>query len=618
MLGDGANTCLLTYGGLECFGDSEGLGIDTDQDQTVAAIPTGLGSVRQADLGDRSGCAVGMFEPELYCWGRNAASQCATGTDVVRTPVLVTRLEEQGITSESVTVSECGAGDSFLCARVSDGSVHCWGEGYTGVEEMIAADATLLAAGRNTACAAIDTGQSDSVSCWTAGGSRRTIQGLPTGRVEQLVTNADVACAAVAGALYCWGSNVAGWLGTTTKTHPLHRATRVALPEGELGQVAIGWSDGPTFSAIVDGLVYSWGVARWGALGVDERVLRVSVPTAVPALMGLPIDTLSIGGETTCAILEDRTVRCWGISPGTGVVGFEQGMFSDTPVAPVGLPGDIIQVVAGEGHVFALRDPGVADELYAWGLNNSDQLGGGNSFNDGYAYVPQRATAVEAPSSPILQVSTRAFGTYSQYNGCARYADGSVRCWGAWPDDDAVVEGTAEVVPSGSNTTDLTSSCALIEGVAECWDDDSWTRTVASSLPSGLTDIDASRDVICGRSATTSLCFWAAPQTTSGWGSASASAAGEGFACEISAVDSTVSCRGDNSFGQIGLGTFTADSFGQVVGLGPVDRLAVGPWFSCARAAGVWKCWGGNRNGNMGVTPYVYDRPTLMAPWGEW
>jgi alpha-tubulin suppressor-like RCC1 family protein len=167
------------------------------------------------------------------------------------------------------------------------------------------------------------------------------------------------------------------------------------------GVAAVSSGTYHTCAASREGIVRCWGANWYGQLGigldVDDRLnptqveatgWRGSDPTA-EALMG--VVQISSGGEQTCALLNDRTVRCWG-SNNVGQLGDGATSFRLNPAQVlVGEPphgegplNTVISISSGGGHTCALLNGGT---VRCWGRNASGVLGTGTEENSSYAVL---------------------------------------------------------------------------------------------------------------------------------------------------------------------------------------------------------------------------------------
>lgn len=147
--------------------------------------------------------------------------------------------------------------------------------------------------------------------------------------------------------------------------------------------------------------------------------------------LGHTARAISAGGEHTCAILDDGTVRCWGYG-GNGQLGYgSQSSAGATPattpdkLGPVnlGLGHTAVAISAGDLHTCAILDDGT---VRCWGYGANGQLGYGNINNvgDTPATTPDKLGAVNLGGHRAEAIS--AGGSHT----CAILDDATVRCWG--------------------------------------------------------------------------------------------------------------------------------------------------------------------------------------------
>lgn len=140
----GDTSCALRGGQVWCWGTNrdgqlgDGLGSHDEARCGLAgmgelydcsSVPVQVGgadplrNVVQVAAGVAHVCALDS-DGEVWCWGDNRAGQAGQPrtTESLNVP---TRVE--GLTSESVQVAEIDAAGRFTCARLSNGTVRCWG-----------------------------------------------------------------------------------------------------------------------------------------------------------------------------------------------------------------------------------------------------------------------------------------------------------------------------------------------------------------------------------------------------------------------------------------------------------------------------------------------------------
>ena len=76
---------------------------------------------------------------------------------------------------------------------------------------------------------------------------------------------------------------------------------------------------------------------------------------------------------------------------------------------------------------------------------------------------------------------------------------------------------------------------------------------------------------------------------------------------------STVACSGNNSYGQLGNGTYTSSLSEVVTGIESVSALAAGQYHTCALSGGTVSCWGRNNFGQLGPNA-AGDRSATPVP----
>jgi alpha-tubulin suppressor-like RCC1 family protein len=142
------------------------------------------------------------------------------------------------------------------------------------------------------------------------------VKGLPPGvAVAELVSGFGNAGALLAnGQYYDWGDNAQGQLGNgTTSAGATSKPQHVSLP-APVAQVYQGGSapgNGQTLVILTDGALYAWGANAYGQLGTgDTGNADAPVPFSPPA--GVTYATVATGGATSYAIDTHGNVWAWG------------------------------------------------------------------------------------------------------------------------------------------------------------------------------------------------------------------------------------------------------------------------------------------------------------------
>ena len=379
----------------------------------VTCVPESTASIA---VGDSHACAR-RTDGSVVCWGRNNTGQIGDGTTTSPrawpTSVLVS---PSGAALNGA--AQLAAGNSFSCARRSDGTIACWGSNWSG----------QIGDGTTT-----DPRPSPTTVRLSAGGPSLT-------GVAQVALGAGSshACARKTdGTLWCWGSNSAGQIGDGTTTSPRLSPTQVLVTPGGLPltgvtQVAVG--SNATCARKMDGTVACWGGNGEGELGDGTTTSHSSPSPVLTSPGGTPVTGLAevyIGNSYACARKIDGTAVCWGFVNSDGMVGnASTPRLSPTPV--LASPGgaaltNVAQLALAPTHTCARKTDG---SVVCWGKNDIGQVG------DGTTTSPRMAATqvlVAAGGAALAGVSEIASGDNAYWGGestCARRNDTTVYCWG--------------------------------------------------------------------------------------------------------------------------------------------------------------------------------------------
>ena len=389
------------------------------------------------------------------------------------------------------------------------------------------------------------------------------------------------------GSVRCWGNNQAGQLGRGNTANRGDGPNEMGLPAVDLGtgRTATAISAGAlhTCALLDDGTVKCWGWNDKGQLGLGNTEDQGDDPGEMgDALLPVELGTgrtataISVAGKTSCARLDNGTVKCWGENH-VGQLGLgdtdnrgdqQDEMGDELPAVELGTGRTAAAISAGDWHQCALLDNAT---VKCWGVNDVGQLGLGNTTPHG------DVAGTMGDALPTVDLGTGrtataiSAGPYS--HSCALLDNGTVKCWGR---NDSGQLGLGAPGSRGNNPDEM-----------------------GDDLPAV--------DLGTGRTAT-------------------AISAGDANTCVL-LDDATVKCWGWNNTGELGLGDTVARGGGAgemgdalpAVDLGTgrtATAVTMGSIHTCAVLDnGTVKCWGQNYAGMLGVgdTATRGDGPNEMG-----
>lgn len=361
---------------------------------------------------------------------------------------------------------------------------------------------------------------------------------------------------------------------------------------------------------------------------------------------GYQAGLLDGGGFQSCAVLDDGAATCWGYDLG-GELGDDAPRANQEAPVPVALPAgrSAVAIAAASGHGCVILDDG---SVACWGTDSNGELGDDATLADQptpvLAALPTGRTATAISTGPG--------------HSCAILDDGSVSCWGSdgngrLGDDPTLASRPTPVpvaLPAGRTATAISAggdfTCAILDdGTARCWGRDNRGQlgddpTLASkptpvpvALPAGRTAVAISAGLshACALLDDGSVWCWGAddsgqvgddapttdrptpvPVVLPVGRTAAAIAAGGEHACAI-LDDASLTCWGDDAFGELGDDAPSADQPTPVAVALPPGRHAVAVTGSydttCAALDdGRVTCWGYDSSGELGNGPGVADQ----------
>lgn len=309
------STCLLSNGGLRCWGANPGDGVNEDK-----KIPTqvlGLSSdVQSVNIDYRGTCVV--VNELVRCW-TDAAS------------IFVPELKDnKGVPTQIMGLSNIKkVADSHyqFCVLTTNGVVKCKNHnGLTNWEEFLI-------------------------------------------NVKAISFQTERYCALMnAGNVYCWG-NQDGFLRKDNNT-----PKKILGLNSEVKAIISGIAD---FALMIDGSVKYWGThispdgADQFAFGTNSKNIAIQVPYLTSGVQAIA----SGSGYHSCVLMIDGGVKCWGLNT-NGQLGDGTNINQSVPTQVKGLSSGVKAIAVGSEHSCALMING---EVMCWGRNTHGQLGDGTT-----------------------------------------------------------------------------------------------------------------------------------------------------------------------------------------------------------------------------------------------
>ena len=352
-----------------------------------------------------------------------------------------------------------------------------------------------------------------------------SICGVAGGAAEVTAGVQHTCALSTSGATACWGYNLYGQIGDGTNNNRLSPTTRGTPPNFASLFTGVYHSCGLGGS----GQAYCWGWNPYGQLGdgttgpfASQRRLPIAVSGSHT------FSQLALGAGHTCGLDGAGAAHCWGEN-GAGQLGDASSALGHPIPGRVQGNHTFSQLVAGLAHTCGLT---AAGQIWCWGGNGAGQIG------DGTFSVNRPAPVAVAGGHVFAQI------TAGREHTCGLKANGQAWCWGANVYGQVgFVPGIVHAVPvqvSGGLTFAFLDAgtyhtCGITTtGASYCWG-----ANYAGQLGNG-TENDA-----------------VAPQLVSGGQVFARLSAGGSHSCGVTTATGEIWCWGDNSTGQLGLGSNT-------------------------------------------------------------
>ena len=253
----------------------------------------------------------------------------------------------------------------------------------------------------------------------------------------------------------CWGKGIYGQLGVGSTANvgsaeqslgsidPIHILTD---DEFLAGYTITDISSGGDHSCVLisNGQMKCWGRGTYGQLGYGstnhigaDSVDDIINAGYVPVDPLLQITSIALGENHSCAVLEDKSARCWGqgdfgkLGDGNNAAnkGDSGGSSFPSEISNAGsirMGYDVVEIIAGGVHTCAILE---GNYLKCWGSGIFGSLGLGMSDDIGVTDYPEDHDPIELfadseEGETITQV------TAGKAHTCALISSGRLTCWG--------------------------------------------------------------------------------------------------------------------------------------------------------------------------------------------
>ena len=432
----------------------------------VPAAPGGAdgNEASGAPVAARSLTAGGLHACEVSsggavrCWGANDQGQLGLGDSANRGdgPNEMSGNLPAVALGTGRTATAISAGASHTCALLDDASVKCWGANGSG--QLGLGDIAPRGDGPNE--------MGDSLPAVSLGAGR-TATAVSSGSTHSCALLDD-------GTVKCWGSGAFGALGQGTVFARGDGPNEMGdnLPAVSLGTgrtaTAISAGAGFTCALLDDASVKCWGSNFSGELGLGDAANRGDVSgemgDALPAVdlgAGRTATAITTGANHTCAVLDNASVKCWGLNnlgqlgagdtSGRGDNPNEMGDFNGGVDLGPGLTATAVS--AGSSHTCALLNNA---RVKCWGAGFFGALGGFDASNrgDGLMEMGEFLLAVDVGTDRTVTAVT----TGHDFT-CARLDNGAVKCWG---NNSSGSSGLGDTTNRGDNINEMGNNLAPV------------------------------------------------------------------------------------------------------------------------------------------------------------
>lgn len=394
----GQHTCAVsTTGSLSCWGSNRsGQLAGGDVVYSTEAVQVALpdGAVDKLVAGDRHSCV--LQNGTVLCWGSNSSEQIGDGgtSDAVSTPFSPLMEDGESLSGITSLVSKVRATCATTGIVGSENTAFCWGTHpfllgedpapfSVAIPSQVSRNVSTMFLGESRVFALDD---DDGLVCWgvyengecgimgvadTDGVPAEADQFTALGDVDQVSVGTTHSCALIAGEVRCVGRNTNAALGNLGSPTTAGLTTAL-VPLSETATQIASLGSFSTCAVLSDKTVECWGLNTSGQLG--DGTLSSGAPRKLQLDQ---VESVAGGVENACAIRTDQSVWCWGKS--------ERNLFgvglASLAIAPVQVsPGPAKEIAVGRSHLCMIN----ADDsrVYCLGDNLDGELGTGRELGN--------------------------------------------------------------------------------------------------------------------------------------------------------------------------------------------------------------------------------------------
>ena len=458
-----------------------GYGSSSTCDSSTPVSVSYITNATKVAIAGQHACAL-LSTGNVQCWGNQSNGELGNGlsSSWSNTPVSVS--QAAGFPSTPLAnATAVATGANHSCARISNGTVRCWGWNSQGF---------------------LGTGNTTSLSTATT-----PMTGVSDATAVAADTDGAGTCVLIgSGKVKCAGNNYIGQLGNgTTGTSSQSTAVLVQSGDSDLsGATALSAAGGRVCAVMPGATLSCWGQNNLGQLG-DGTTTNQTKAVTISGLSG--VTGVGLSQYMGCAIVDSGAgIKCWGTgylgsggssslsqSAAVSVINVFPKPLPSTPVltdAPSGTTKSTTATIgftADDSDSFECSVDGGAYEACTspktinWLTKGSHSLAVKAKNTEGYSPVSTATWSVDIGTTLTSATEWKSISA-GVLHSCGVTLAGEGHCWGAnYYGQTTVPEGkTWDSIAGG-----YSSSCGVTaSGEGFCWGDNSKGQT---NLPAGKT-----------------------------------------------------------------------------------------------------------------------------------